>query len=126
MEWQAGQAFNGLTPLPPRVELENRIVLKATIEARTALASLDQAARRITNPTVLINAIPLLEAQASSEIENIVTTADDLFRFAQDEEAASNPATKETLSYRRALFAGIAMIRARRFRSQPRLKCARS
>jgi Fic family protein len=113
MEWQAGQAFNGLTPLPPRVELENRIVLKATIEARTALASLDQAARRITNPTVLINAIPLLEAQASSEIENIVTTADDLFRFAQDEEAASNPATKETLSYRRALFAGIAMIRAR-------------
>ncbi|CAN5240197.1 hypothetical protein BH11ACT2_BH11ACT2_18010 [soil metagenome] len=67
----------------------------------------------MTNPTVLINSLPLLEAQASSEIENIVTAADDLFTFAQDESAATNPATKETLSYRKALFTGIALIRAR-------------
>ena len=113
MVWNAAIAYNELPQLPPTVEIETRGVLKATIEARAALASLDQAARRITNPTVLINTIPLLEAQASSEIENIVTTADDLFRFAQDEAAASNPATKETLSYRKALFAGIDLIRAR-------------
>lgn len=67
----------------------------------------------MTNPTVLINSIPILEAQASSEIENIVTTADDLFRFAQDELAATNPATKETLKYRTALFAGIDLIESR-------------
>ena len=113
MGWAADSAYNDLPHLPPIVEMETRAVLKATVEARAALASLDQAARRMTNPTVLINSIPLLEAQASSEIENIVTTADDLFTFAQDEASASNPATKETLSYRRALFAGVSAIRAR-------------
>jgi Fic family protein len=67
----------------------------------------------MTNPTVLINSIPILEAQASSEIENIVTTADDLFKYAQDESSATNPATKETLNYRTALFAGVGLIAAR-------------
>lgn len=109
----ASAPYNDLPSLPPRSEIETHTVLKATVEARAALASLDQAAKRIANPAVLLNAIPLLEAQASSEIENIVTTADDLFRFANDESAANNPATKETLSYRRALFAGVALIRSR-------------
>lgn len=113
MTWRANEPYNDLRALPPAIEVEPREVLKATIEARAALASLDQAARRITNPAVLINSIPLLEAQASSEIENIVTTTDELFRFAQDEAAATNPATKETLSYRSALFAGVTLIRAR-------------
>lgn len=113
MTWSASEPYNDLPALPPAIEVESREVLKATIEARAALASLDQAARRITNPAVLINSIPLLEAQASSEIENIVTTTDELFRFSQDESAATNPATKETLNYRSALFAGVALIRSR-------------
>jgi Fic family protein len=113
MNWSPAAPYNDLASLPPRDELETKSVLKAAIEARAALAALDQAARRIPNPTVLINAIPLLEAQASSEIENIVTTADDLFRFAQDESAASNPATKETLNYRTALFAGFESVKRR-------------
>ncbi|PPH69987.1 Fic/DOC family N-terminal domain-containing protein, partial [Rathayibacter rathayi] len=41
----------------------------------------------LPNPAVLVNSIQLLEAQASSEIENIVTTSDELFRFADDEAA---------------------------------------
>lgn len=113
MIWNPSTPYADLPKLPPAVEIETKRVLKATIEARAALAALDQAARRIPNPVVLINAIPLLEAQASSEIENIVTTADDLFRFAQDESAATNPATKETLSYRTALFVGFQSVRAR-------------
>ncbi len=113
MTWRSQTPYNDLPELPPRVDIETKPVLKGTIEARVALASLDQAARRMTNPTVLINSIPLLEAQASSEIENIVTTADDLFKFAKDESAATNPATKETLKYRTALFAGIDLIEAR-------------
>lgn len=113
MTWQPADPYDELPELPPKVELETKQVLKAVIEARTALATLGQAARRMTNPTVLINSIPLLEAQASSEIENIVTTADDLFRFAHDELAATNPATKETLKYRTALFAGIRLIETR-------------
>ena len=55
-------------------------MLKAAIGANAALAQLDQAVVSIPNPTALINTIPLLEAQASSEIENIVTATDALFR----------------------------------------------
>ena len=113
MTWNPAGPYNSLPELPPAEDVESRRILKATVEARAALAALDQAARRMTNPTVLINSLSLLEAQASSEIENIVTTADDLFTFAQDESAATNPATKETLSYRKALFTGITLIRAR-------------
>lgn len=62
---------------------------------------------------VLINSLSLLEAQASSEIENIVTTTDDLFRFAQDGTDAATLETKETLRYRTALFAGLEAIKRR-------------
>ena len=52
--------------------------------ARAALAELRESGGLIPNQAMLINSIPLLEAQASSEIENIVTTADRLFRYAND------------------------------------------
>lgn len=112
MTWNPIEPYNEIPPLPPR-DIETRNVLKATIEARAALAALDQAAQRIPNPAVLINALPLLEAQASSEIENIVTTTDDLFKFAQNESGASSPETKETLRYRTALFRGMQSMSAR-------------
>ena len=86
--------------------LETRRVLKALTESRVALAKLDQAADLMADPTVLINTIPLLEAQASSAIENIVTTADALFRYAQMDDEPSDPAVKETLRYRAALRSG--------------------
>ena len=63
----------------------------------------------MTNASVLINAIPLLEAQASSEVENIVTTTDELFLHALDESSA-NPATREALRYRTALFEGFHIV----------------
>ena len=97
--------YNDLPPLPPPTDLETRDLLKACIEAHKALASLRQATGHLPNPAVLINTIPMLEAQASSEIENIVTTTDELFRFAEHSEAA-NPATKEALRYRAALYEG--------------------
>lgn len=113
MTWSPAEPYNELPPLPPTHEIETRTVLKATIEARAAIAALDQAARRIPNPTVLINSIPLLEAQASSEIENIVTTTDELFQFAHHETEATAGATKETLQYREALFAGFELVKTR-------------
>jgi Fic family protein len=83
-------------------------VLKACIEASRAVAELKQAGRLLPNQDVLINTIPLLEAQASSEIEDIVTTTDQLFRYAQpDREALADPATKEALRYRAALRRGV-------------------
>lgn len=97
--------YNDLPPLPPPADLETRGLLKACIEAHKALASLRQATGYLPNPAVLINTIPILEAQASSEIENIVTTTDELFRYVDQIEGA-NPATKEALRYRAALYEG--------------------
>lgn len=117
MQWSPEVPFNGLPPLPPAgIDLESKPVLKATIEARTALATLDQAGQLLPNPHVLIHAVPLLEAQASSEIENIVTTADELFKYAGT--SGSDPATKEALRYRTALFAGVESIRRRPLTAQ--------
>lgn len=86
-------------------------MLKATVEARTALATLAQAGTLLPNPSILIHAVPLLEAQASSEIENIVTTADELFKHVDS--GGGDHATKEALRYRSALFAGVDSIKAR-------------
>lgn len=113
MAWNPNEPYNELPDLPPGQELETRAVLKAAIEARAALAALNEAAASIPNPTVLINSIPLLEAQASSEIENIVTTTDELFKYAQDESAATNPATREALRYRSAMYHGFRAVQER-------------
>lgn len=112
MGWSPAIPYNDLPSLPPTgVELEPKPVLKATVEARAALATLNQAGRLLPNPAVLIQAVPLLEAQASSEIENIVTTTDELFKHA--ESGGGDHATKEALRYRTALFAGIESIKHR-------------
>jgi Fic family protein len=85
-----------------RSKLETKATLKQCILARSALSALNQAANLLPNPAMLINTIPILEARASSEIENIVTTADKLFAHLQAEGTA-DPATKEALRYRDAL-----------------------
>ena len=92
--------------MPPAAEVETRAVLKRCITARAALAELKQAAALIPNQSMLISTLPLLEACASSEIENIVTTTDELFRYVGDE-AHANSATREALRYSRSLFEGV-------------------
>lgn len=77
------------------------------IQARASLAQLKQAGELIPNQTMLINIIPLLEAQGSSEIENIVTTTDKLFQYAYDDNVVADHATKEALRYCTALYQGI-------------------
>lgn len=103
--WHPEQPYNDLPLLPPSADLETRPVLKACIPARAAIAELKSAANLIPNQAMLINNLPLLEAQASSEIENIVTTSDQLFRFSGISDQADS-ATKEALRYRTALFEG--------------------
>lgn len=105
--WRPDKPYNDLPRLPPKADVETRPVLKACVEARAALAELKQAAELIPNQAILISTIPTLEAQASSEIENVVTTTDRLFRFAQaGSEDQADPATREALRYRRALHRG--------------------
>ena len=106
--------YNELPLLPPPVDLiENNEILKKCINARVALAELKQAAELIPNAAVLVNALPLLEARASSEIENIVTTTDKLFEFVDIAEDKADAATKEALRYRTALFEGSKMVQRR-------------
>lgn len=112
--WTPDRPHNQLPPLPPSGELESRAVLKACITARAALAELKQAAGLIPNQTMLINTIPLLEAKDSSEIENIVTTTDKLFQHAHtDGHGQADPATKEALRYRSALYRGYMSLKER-------------
>lgn len=110
--WLADRPHNDLPHLPPSLELETTPVLKRCITARAALAELKQACKLFPNPAMLINTLPLLEAQASSEIENIVTTADKLFQHLQAD-AGADPATREALRYRHALLGGFKALEAR-------------
>ena len=103
--------YNDLPDLPPSADLvETTTILKHCINARVALAELKQAAELIPNSAVLVNALPLLEARASSEIENIVTTTDKLFEYMDIADDSADAATKEALRYRSALYEGTKMV----------------
>lgn len=69
-----------LPPLPPPMELETKAVLRAAAEAHRYLAEVKGLAAAIPNQGILIDTLSLQEAKASSEIENIVTTQDELFQ----------------------------------------------
>lgn len=106
MSWNPEIPYNELPTLPPDLErIETRSVLKACITARTALAELKTAGELIPDQGLLINILPMLEAKDSSRIENIVTTSDQLFQFA-DRADDADPSTKEALRYRTALYDG--------------------
>lgn len=72
---------------------------------RAAIAELKTAGELIPDQGLLINILPMLEAKDSSRIENIVTTSDQLFQYA-DRADGADPATKEALRYRTALYDG--------------------
>jgi Fic family protein len=109
----AARPYNDLPPLPPSAEIETRAVLKRCVTARTALAELRLAGHLIPDQSVLVHAIPNLEARASSAVENIVTTNDAIFREASLGDHEAEPATKEAARYRNALYAAIEAIKAR-------------
>jgi Fic family protein len=101
------QPYNALPLLPPQVDLESKAILKKCISARTALAELRLAGGLIPDPSVLVHAIPNLEAKDSSAIENIVTTNDELYKDASGITQESSATTKEAARYRNALYAAV-------------------
>jgi len=110
--WRPDRPFNELPLLPPKADFESKAILKRCIQARATLAELKGAGELIPNQAMLINTLPLLEAQASSAIENIITTTDRLFQFREMDENA-DPATREALRYSQALLAGVQVLEAR-------------
>jgi len=105
-------AFKNFTlqKLPPPVDLETRSVLRKLAEAHRYLAELKGIAATIPNENILVQTLALQEAKDSSEIENIVTTHDDLFK-AQVTEELANPAAKEVARYVAALRVGFDSVR---------------
>lgn len=99
--------YNDLPLLPPTADLENREILKKTISASRALAELKGSINNLPNPHLFIDTINLQEAQASSAIENIITTQDELFKATVIEKSIENAATKEVIHYKDALWYGI-------------------
>lgn len=115
MSFDPAKPYDTLPPLPPRADVETAAILKQCVTATRALAELKGAGGLIPNQSILINAIPLQEAQASSEIENILTTEDALFRAAVDDGKTTDPQTKEVLRYRKALRHGFETVKERAF-----------
>ncbi len=100
--------------IPPKLPLaddvESKTVLKMIVRSNRALAELKGTARSIPNQTILINALSLQEAKDSSEIENVVTTHDELYRATVSSENISN-AAKEVQRYREALYLGFDLVK---------------
>jgi Fic family protein len=109
---------NNLPLLPPdRDAIETKDILRQESKAAVALAELKGLARTLPNQNILINAIVLKEAKASSEIENIITTQDSLYQALTAKAYKPDLATKEVLRYREALFTGAKFIRDNHFLS---------
>ena len=90
---------------------ETPAILKLLASSSRKLAELKGIAASIPNQGILINTLGLQEAKDSSEIENIVTTHDELFKDEVHPETFANPAAKEVLRYRQALMVGFELVR---------------
>lgn len=98
--------------LPLHIDLETKAILKQLNLANKQLAELKGVAQTIPNETILINSLTLQEAKDSSEVENIVTTHDELYRADLDiHKAIISASTKEVLNYRQAIQTGFTLIR---------------
>jgi Fic family protein len=105
--------FN-LRPLPVDTDIETKAVLKKTASAHRFLAELKGMAATIPNETILISTLTLQEAKDSSEIENIITTHDDLYKTTLFADFIKSPAAKEVGNYAAALQRGFVKVRESR------------
>jgi Fic family protein len=95
-----------LAMLPNIGEIETKAVLKKLAKAHQALAELKGVAASMPNQNILISTLSLQEAKDSSEIENIITTHDDLYRSDSLSQYFVTLAAKEVHNYANALRAG--------------------
>jgi Fic family protein len=116
MATKSNKAFNDLPLLPPKESLVETIsILKQESKSAVALAELKGLTKTLPNPNILINAVILKEAQASSGIENVITTQDRLYQALYTKSAKPDVATKEVLRYREALLMGTLLIKEKGF-----------
>ena len=113
MTYSRTKPYNSLPLLPPLKDIETKAILKKAIKANKALARLMGAVGKLPNQYMLVNSISLQEAKMSSEIENIITTNDDLYQALSAQKKNIDPATNEVLHYQEALWHGFKMVKKR-------------
>lgn len=105
--------YNSLPDLPPKANLETRQVNMKLISTSRAFSELNGAIFTLPNPLLFIDTINLQEAHASSAIENIITTQDELFQASIADKLEEDPAMKEVMHYKEALWHGLAQLKKR-------------
>ncbi len=109
--------------LPLTIELEDKKTLKQLAIASRLLGELKGAAEKIPNKDILISALTLMEAKESSEVENIITTHDELYKADLNvKEYSTSSATKEVMRYREAIREGYDLVKAKGFLSNGIIK----
>jgi Fic family protein len=109
--------FNTLPLLPPSAKIETVKVLRQLVSASSVIAELKGISKMLPNPTILLNAVILKEARASSEIENVITTQDKLYQALSTKGTQADSSTKEVLRYREAMLYGFQFIQKKGFLS---------
>jgi Fic family protein len=107
--------YNDLPLLPPKADIETNRILRKAITAGRALAQLNGTLLSLPNPTIFLDTIYLQEAKASSEVENLITTNDELYKSLVADRKVENAATKEVLSYKEALWLGLEELKTKPF-----------
>ena len=98
--------------LPLKFKFESLVIYKQLTLASRALAELKGVAKTIPNESILLNTLVLQEAKDSSEVENIVTTQDEVYQADLDMvETVTKTAQKEVLRYRQAMHTGFDLVR---------------
>lgn len=126
MKFDRQNPYDNLPLLPPQVDIENNPkILQKLVVASRALATVNGNLNRLPNPLMLVNTIALQEAKTSTEIENIFTTEDELYKAISDTQKKENinPGTKEVLKYREALWAGYNSLRENKKIDETLIKC---
>src|SRR5690554_4109766 len=96
--------------LPPKIDSESVTILKQLNRASRVLGQLKGEVSKIPNSQILLDTLTLQEAKDSNEIENIVTTDDEMYQASIDETVASVTA-KEALNYSKAIKLGLEIVR---------------
>ena len=103
-----------LSELPPSIEIETKKILKSATLANRYLAELKGVSETIPNQSILINTLVLQEAKDSSEIENIITTHDEMYKAELYSDLAISSSTKEVQNYVEALRAGFELVQKKK------------
>lgn len=90
--------------IPSHASLEVKVVWQSLAEAHRHLAELKGLCESLPNSAILLDTLSLQEAKDSSEIENIITTHDELYAY--DQSSSASPAAKEVQNYIAALRVG--------------------